>query len=274
MCELFAMSSRHKSTLNYSLNEFAKHGGVTYSNRSGWGIAYFHEKDALLIKEPEPASDSPLVKFIAEQNMQSDCVIAHVRLATVGNPEFRNTHPFKRELGGHAHVFAHNGTLKGIHDQIEKASLFDQPIGETDSELGFCVLMDRMRGLWKTKEVPSLDARIDVFAGFCHDMAFLGSSNFLYSDGEYLFVHGHRRIYEENGGFSDARPPGLSMRNCMTCQEREGTWQCSGLNIELGNQQTVLFASVPLGETGWSPLPEQTVVAVSRGEIVKQLSSQ
>ena len=273
MCELFAMSSHRRSTLNYSLNEFAKHGGVTHSNRSGWGIAYYQGHDALLIKEPEPAADSPWVKFFAEQKMQSNCVIAHVRLATVGEPEFSNTHPFKREIGGHAHVFAHNGTLKGIHDQVDRNALTDRPIGETDSELGFCLLMDRMRGIWNTGDVPSMEQRSDVFAEFCHEMAFLGSSNFLYSDGEYLYAHGHKRIYEENGVFSDARPPGLSMRNCMSCQEGEDNIQCSGLNIELQDHQTVLFASVPLGETGWSPLPEQTVVTVANGEIKRQVSS-
>lgn len=39
----------------------------------------------------------------------------------------------------------------------------------------------------------------------------LGPANFLYSDGETLFVHAHRRCWEENGGFSQPRPPGLSI---------------------------------------------------------------
>ena len=274
MCELFAMSCSTQSTLNYSLFEFSKHGGVTHSNKSGWGIAYYNDRDALLIKEPEPAADSPWVDFISSQQLKSDCVIAHVRLATIGTPAFQNTHPFKRELGGRAHIFAHNGTLKGIHDQTKGMSFHHQPIGETDSELGFCLLMERMRDIWTGETAPDVDERIEVFRGFCHDMSKLGSANFLYSDGDLLLAHGHRRIYEENGTFSDARPPGLSIRNCLTCQEGEEDWQCEGLDIKLGDQKTVLLASVPLGSSGWHPLAESTVVAIHKGTVVAELSSQ
>ena len=267
------MSCRNYSTLNYSLNEFAQHGGVTHSNKSGWGIAYYYDNDALLIKEPEPAADSPWIRFISEQQLQSDCVIAHVRLATIGTPSHRNTHPFKRELGGHAHIFAHNGTLKALHDEVDKAALRDLPIGETDSELAFCVLLQRMRELYQDTDSPELAARVDCFTGFCHDMAKLGSANFLYSDGEYLYAHGHRRIYEENGEFTEPKAPGLSIRNCIQCQEGEEGWYCNGLNIELGSQQTVLFASVPLDAEGWFGLDEGTVVAVSQGQVMYQQSS-
>ena len=50
MCELFAMSSDQPSTVRYSLPEFARHGALTRSNRSGWGIAYFQDRDAFLVK--------------------------------------------------------------------------------------------------------------------------------------------------------------------------------------------------------------------------------
>ena len=86
MCELFAMSSALPSTVNYSLNEFSRHGGQIYSNTSGWGIACYSERDAFLICEPLPASDSPWVEFVASQNIESRCVIAHVRKASRGEP--------------------------------------------------------------------------------------------------------------------------------------------------------------------------------------------
>jgi predicted glutamine amidotransferase len=38
MCELFAISSAKAVAVRYSLNEFAKHGGLTHQNKSGWGI--------------------------------------------------------------------------------------------------------------------------------------------------------------------------------------------------------------------------------------------
>ena len=59
MCELFGLSSAEPLRFRYSLHAFAQHGGLLHPNKSGWGIAYHEGKDALLIKEPEPASDSP-----------------------------------------------------------------------------------------------------------------------------------------------------------------------------------------------------------------------
>ena len=118
MCELFAMSSAAPATVTYSLERFAQHGGLTAGNKDGWGICYVEHEDIRLIKEPEPAASSPWVKFIAEQALASDCVIAHVRMASRGRPHLENTHPFERELAGRRHVFAHNGTLAEVQDKV------------------------------------------------------------------------------------------------------------------------------------------------------------
>ena len=272
MCELFAMSCSQPATVNYSLKEFALHGGSKYKNNSGWGIAFFDDKDALTIKEAEPASDSAWVDFIAKEGLTSDCVIAHVRLATIGEPRLENTHPFRRALGRRTHVFAHNGTLKGIHERYPVAERNQMPIGETDSELAFCVLLDRMRDLWGDgSQTPDVNDRLACFAEFANEMKELGSANFLYADGDALFVHSHRRIYEENGGFSEARAPGLSMRNCVACQQGP-EWEVDGCHISIGKQKSILFASVPLDEIGWEALPEGAAIAVQNGvEVGRQL---
>ena len=266
MCELFGMSSLRPSTVNFSLNAFATHGGARYGNNSGWGIAFYIDRDAFLIKEPEPASDSPWVQFIASQNVESPCVIAHVRLATVGTPTLRNTHPFRRALGGRTHIFAHNGTLKGIRDAYQLADLSHHPIGETDSELAFCILMERLQPLWRLKaEVPPLAERMAVFAEFAAEMLTRGPANFLYSDGETLFAHGHRRVYEVDGKLTDPRPPGLSIRNCLRWTVTPEP-HCEGVKLQLADQQAVLVASVPLDDDGWVALDEGTAIAIEAGK--------
>jgi glutamine amidotransferase len=270
MCELFAMSSSSASSVSYSLDEFARHGGVTHQNTSGWGIAYFQDREALVIKEPEPAADSPWVRFVADQGLASECVIAHVRLATVGAPKLHNTHPFRRALGGRVHVFAHNGTLRGLHEHYPIEERARVPVGDTDSELAFCLLLERLESLWVGRDaVPDVGDRLALFADFSNEMTELGSANFVYSDGDVLFVHAHKRVYEENGAYSEPRSPGLSVRNCMACAQGP-EWGVEGCRIGLGDQRTILFASVPLDETGWEPLPEGTAVAVRGGvEIVR-----
>ncbi|WP_108881538.1 class II glutamine amidotransferase [Anderseniella sp. Alg231-50] len=274
MCELFAMSSRKPSALNYSLNEFSRRGGLTHKNKSGWGIAYFYDRDVFLVKEPLPASDSPLASYIAADSRVSNCVIAHVRLATVGEPSLKNTHPFRFALAGQMHVFAHNGTLKGLKDDYAEQVLHYDPIGDTDSELAFCLLLDRMRPLWMEHRdtVPQLRDRLAVFADFAASMRPRGSANFLYGDGDVLFVHAHKRIYEENGGFSEPRAPGLSIKNCVVC-EPGPDYSCDGLRVEMTDHHTTLVASVPLDDTGWSPLPEGVTLAIRNGEEVARITS-
>lgn len=273
MCELFAMTCSKPAEVTYSLNEFSLHGGSKYKNNSGWGIAYFQDRDALMIKEAEPASDSPWIKFIAEQGVESNCVIAHVRLATVGQPSLENTHPFRRALGRRTHVFAHNGTLHGLHESQNVSKMERMPVGGTDSELAFCILLERMKSVWSDgSDVPDIQARLEIFAEFASEMADRGSANFLYSDSNALFVHGHRRIYEEHDGFSEPRAPGLSMRNCVACQQGP-EWEVEGCHISMGHQKTMLFASVPLDDVGWEPLPERTAIATSQGEEIARVQT-
>ncbi len=266
MCELLAISSRQASAVTYSLPEFAMNGSALRSNRSGWGIAFAGDKDALLIKEPEPAVASPWVDFIAQQKIESRCVIAHVRYATRGANTLENTHPFKRALAGHMQLFAHNGTLEGIEDRVVTETLSYEPLGETDSELAFCLLLSRLKPIWRAAEGhPTLDDRMAIFVKFAAEMATLGPANFLYFDGDTLFAHAHRRIYEEGGRHTEPKPPGLQIKNCQHCAAQP-EYACRGLKIGLQDQRTIVLASVPLDEVEWEPLPEGTALALRNGE--------
>ena len=262
MCELLGASASVPVEVTYSLHAFAEHGGLIHPNKSGWGIAFQEGKDALLIKEPEPASDSPFVRFIETQPLTSTCVLAHVRCATAGAPSFANTHPFVRELGGHMHLFAHNGGFKDIWKKLPLKTRTFRPIGETDSEYAFCVLLERMAPLWLlTNGPPPLSERHKVVARTAAELRELGAANFLYSDGDALFAHSDERHWDEGGGrFSALRPPGLSMTTGQELLAR-------GLKVEVPHRDArVLFvASVPLTNKGWTPIAEGTVLALRRG---------
>lgn len=260
MCELFGVSSATPVRVTYSLHAFAEHGGLIHPNKSGWGIAYHEGKDALLIKEPEPASDSPWVRFIETQPLSSTCVIAHVRYATAGAPSFANTHPFIRELGGQMHLFAHNGGFDGIWDRIGLKSGTFLPVGDTDSEYAFCVLLERLAPLWRRAEVPPpLPDRLGIVVETAEELRRLGPANFLYSDGDVLFAHAHARHWDEGGGrFSAPRPPGLSLA-------RGRDLSVKGLQVEACDSDVLYLASVPLTAEGWTSVPEGTVLALRNG---------
>lgn len=272
MCELFAMSCTVPTTVNYSLEEFSQHGGLTRKNKDGWGICFYEDGDIRLIKEAVPASSSPWVNFIAEQNLASHCVLAHVRLASVGHPKLVNTHPFERELGGQRHVFAHNGTMAQIHDQLPLEGDRYRPVGTTDSEHAFCLLLERIHDLWwGMSQPPDLQARIVAVSQFAANLRPLGQANFLYSDGDLLFVHAHvRRHLNADGSHSEPRAPGLNMLAKSPNGRMEGL-HCDGLHVEESDQEIVYFASVPLTEDDWAPIPEGTVLAIRNGREVARV---
>ncbi len=270
MCELFAMSSRTPTGISFSLEEFASHGAQLRHNRDGWGIAFARDREAVLVKEPKPATDSAWIRFIASQSIETTAALAHVRFATRGEHTMENTHPFRRTLGPRVHLFAHNGTLPGIEKLIDWHEMFYQPVGETDSELVFCLLLSRLSPLYAEQETPSLKSRFDVFSSLCSDMKTIGPSNFLYYDGEVLFAHADKRIYEESGALSAPKPPGLHIKqNCNSASLEDIA--CPGLKVRLADRETVLLASVPLQEQGWEPLPEGTVLAVKGGEVLMRV---
>lgn len=92
------------------------------------------------------------------------------------------------------HIFAHNGWLPGLSGMPDfQLSLF-RPVGETDSEHAFCVLLERMMEIWmRAGDIPSLDERLTVVASFAKALRMFGPANFLYSSGDALLAHGHRR---------------------------------------------------------------------------------
>ncbi len=244
------MSARRSTSLRTSLAELARHGGETGPHRDGWGVAYMHDGDAFLVREPHAAHASEILALLQRRDPQSALVLAHVRRATQGEPLLRNTQPFERELGGRVHLFAHNGMLPGIERHRFLRARWNRPIGDTDSEHAFCALLDRMRPLWD-RGVPSVRERLDEVAAFAEELRALGPANFLYSDGEVIFAHGHRRRSDAGA----IEPPGLHVL-CRQCVEGEGA------------QEVALVASVPLTAERWRPLAEGEVIALRDGRVV------
>jgi predicted glutamine amidotransferase len=266
MCELFGLSSSRPVAMTYALHEFATHGGLVHRNKSGWGVAYRRDRDAILIKEPSPASDSIWVRFIESHPIATSTAIAHVRYATAGEPSYENTHPFTRELGGRNHVFAHNGSFGPIERHVALPGGGFRPIGQTDSEYAFCVLLEQLRSLWRDGDSPpALDDKVAVIAGIAARLRELGPANFLYSDGDTLIAHADKRAWEEAGGFSAPRPPGLSVLrlNASDLFARGLQVDCAG-----GDVAITAVASVPLTEGDWEPLPEGTILALCQGREV------
>jgi glutamine amidotransferase len=265
MCELFAMSSSAPTNVHFSLEEFSRHGGLTGPHKDGWGIAYYSQGDVKLVREPLPASDSACVRYIQDRPFTTQLAISHIRRATQGAPTLSNCQPFVRELGGRMHVFAHNGDL----DQQQLRCLplgTHRPVGVTDSEYAFCVLLGRLTDLWlSARGIPPLDERRFAVAAFAADIRAFGPANFLYADADMLFVHAHKRMRQPEGLWL----PGLHVI-CRHCSGEGPSLHADGLSLSSSGaeQHVVLVASVPLTpENGWRALSEGELIAVRDGRI-------
>ena len=71
MCELFAMSSRYPTSVGFSLETLARRGGREGQHKDGWGVAYFEDRDAFLLRESSPAAESGLVRFMEKNGPPS-----------------------------------------------------------------------------------------------------------------------------------------------------------------------------------------------------------
>jgi predicted glutamine amidotransferase len=263
MCELFAMSSRNPTVVDFTLEHLARHGGLEGPNKDGWGLAYYQDGDVLLLREPAPASQSELVRFMEKKGPPSRFVISHIRHATRGGIALRNTQPFQRELGGRVHVFAHNGTLKDIETRCGIRDYRFHRIGETDSEYAFCCLLQRLVPLWDGRDhgVPDPDERLARVSEFAAWLRPMGPANFIYSDGDMLFAHAHRRTQTDGR----VEPPGLHMLR-RECDEPPPDLTASGIGLPPMPQQLTLLASVPLTAEDWQPLAEGEIVVLRNGE--------
>lgn len=222
-----------------------------------------------LYKEPEPAADSPWIRFIEERRLPTRLLISHIRHATRGAISLANTQPFIRELGGRQHVFAHNGSLDEIEARYAGAWRRFRPIGETDSEIAFCILLERMAPLWSGQGVPSLQERLAVVTRFADEMRALGPANFLYADGDVLFAHGHQRI-QVNG---EIAPPGLWYLQRRCACDADALSAPENAAAQAAEQELILIASVPLTAEAWTPFAEGQVMVVKDGAIVSELGA-
>jgi predicted glutamine amidotransferase len=113
-------------------------------NPDGTGLGVFDEHGRpQLHKEPIAAWQD--TDFATEAHQLSGTTfIAHVRYATTGSLDVRNTHPFLQD----DRIFAHNGVLEGldvIDQRLRELGTDDLVLGQTDSERAFGLITGSIR---------------------------------------------------------------------------------------------------------------------------------
>jgi glutamine amidotransferase len=174
----------------FSFTGFAMRGGHTDTHHDGWGIAFFEGAGVRHFVDHQAAIASPVAELIKRYPIKSKNVIAHIRKATQGKVALENCHPFVRELWGRYWVFAHNGDLKEFAPQLNGAF---RPVGNTDSELAFCFLLQELRARFGDVAPPLVQLRA-ALAELVRGIAAHGAFNLMLSDGSALFAHCSTRL--------------------------------------------------------------------------------
>lgn len=270
MCELLALSSSRPARLTFSLKTLAAHSAQPGVAPDGWGVAFYDGRDVALFRQAAPAASSELVRFLESSGPPTPLAISHIRHATQGSISLANTQPFSRAMGGRMHVFAHNGNLQRIQ---EGGSVFPgpyAPVGETDSEWAFGLLLERLQPLWQLATPPPLAQRHAVLVEFAAHLKALGPANFLYADGDTLFVHGDRRK-QSLSGLTAAPGLWVLQKKCAVqpaSQPAQEQAQEAGVSVEPDDQRLTLVASLPLTDEAWVPLAEGELLVVRNGSAV------
>ena len=197
MCDLLGMCFNRPIRPTFSFYNFRFKDN---RNPDGWGVAFYpfsqnnrSDKSALVIKEARPATSSDLAqKLIGYDYLCSNIIISHVRASSGSDIAHRNTHPFYREFNGKEYIFAHNGTLNANALVEEFENAHHNPIGETDSEKAFCIILNGMneRGIsrWSNEDF--------IWIGeVLREINTHGYLNCLLSDGESLFCYADKDKY-------------------------------------------------------------------------------
>ena len=191
MCQLLGMNCNVPTDIVFSFTGFATRGGLTDEHKDGWGIAFFEGAGVRLFVDHESAVASPVATLIKSYPIKSKNVISHIRKATQGQVALENCHPFVRELWGKYWVFAHNGDLKAFAPALNGAF---RPVGNTDSELAFCYLLQQLRARFGDT-APSTVELSDALRELTAEIASYGVFNMMLSDGSALYAHCSTRLH-------------------------------------------------------------------------------
>jgi predicted glutamine amidotransferase len=184
MCQLLGMNCNVPTDICFSFSGFSARGGGTDVHADGWGIAFFEGRGCRMFHDPLPAQTSRVAELVRQHPIRSLNVIAHIRKATQGRVALENCHPFRRELWGRYWAFAHNGTLDDFRPSLR--SRF-RPVGDTDSEAAFCLILEELWTRFPDDE-PPLPELMPALADLTARIARHGPFNYLLSNGEHLFA--------------------------------------------------------------------------------------
>ena len=230
MCEIYGFSGNREKELNSDLREFYSHA---CDHPNGWGLALLDQTISAITREVGRADRSALLRERLNRSVTAKTALAHIRLATIGNEDYDNCHPFTAvDRSGRSWTLIHNGTI--FESDKLNGYVFRQK-GETDSERILLYLVDRINeATAKAKQELNAEGRFAILNDIVSSSSPKNKLNLLIYDGELLYAHTN---------FKDSL-------------------------YERRDDDGVTISTRPLTDSGWRPVPFTTLIAYRDGECV------
>lgn len=255
MCRLYGMTATHPTRAECelleaqnSLIEQAVEDGRGLDNPHGWGVGLVRDGTTECARQVEPADASEEFRNQAIQSA-SETLIAHVRRATVGEPLYENTHPFRFEssfLAHNGHVGRFDEVRPNILDALPDAHV-DRIQGTTDSEHFFQLVLAHDRDA--DTHTEALRHAVEQMREWTDEV-----------DGETdLFLN---TLWSDEG-----RLAGTKLERTLWYLERDEPVSCGICNSphadpDDDSYRSVVLASEPITDEDWTPVPEASVFRV------------
>lgn len=251
MCRLFGLhSGRSVVTATFWLLDAPDNLRVqSRRNPDGTGLGLFdHNGKPVVSKQPIAAWEDTVFACEAHE-MTGTTVVAHVRYASTGTLDVRNTHPFLQDR----RIFAHNGVVEGLDvldRRLAELRAADLVLGQTDSERVFALI---------TASIGETEG--DVEAGLLDAMNWLAANvpiyavNILLSTATDMWALRYPEPHELY--LLERREPGRS----TTFDLRSSRIHARSEHLDL--KPSVVFASEPMDDDPtWRLLDPGTLVHV------------
>jgi transglutaminase-like putative cysteine protease/predicted glutamine amidotransferase len=155
----------------------------------GWGLGYYPagEPSAAILKEPAPPQASMRSQLaLSWEQVASSMFMLHIRHATWGELTDANTQPFSHPYSRRDWLIGHAGSL----DPRPESNGPFEPVGSTDTEAMFCLLLNRFaeRG-WRSL----MEVDLAVVQQWLSELNDNGELTVCLTDGRDLLGYADRR---------------------------------------------------------------------------------
>lgn len=270
MARLFGYMGNFADRLHLAFHQEREALSVSDSSRQdAWGIGFYQGGEVLHKKRPYAGTER--VDWLkVTSTLRTDCIIGHVRHATVGDLRADNTQPFRFR----SWLFAHSGTVSRI-DPVRPRLLDGLPDflrrsvrGDTDSELVFHAVLSFLHdaGQLDNSDVSADAVAAAVRATVAQVDRLVAEFGGKPSSLDMLLSNGRLLLAVRRGGAP------------MHWVQRKGIVDVAGnskeaKNLDLGSVRYVLVVGGTESEPlGYSKLDEGTILSVSRDLDVQTFS--